>query len=96
MPPLLRKNRLGLVFCAHSAISRKGQGGFLVDFLCFFVWFVCLISGLFVGGFDPELRLVLELATDSELYELERILFGPRLVSLSWILFQLCEFCWPL
>lgn len=32
-----------------------------------------------VGAFDPELRSVLELATDSELYELERILFGPRL-----------------
>ena len=28
--------------------------------------------------FDPELRSVLELATDSELYEIETILFGPR------------------
>uniref|UniRef100_A0A804K9Y8 Uncharacterized protein n=1 Tax=Musa acuminata subsp. malaccensis TaxID=214687 RepID=A0A804K9Y8_MUSAM len=28
--------------------------------------------------FDPELRLVLELATDAELIELEHILFGPR------------------
>ncbi|CAH9142460.1 unnamed protein product [Cuscuta epithymum] len=28
-------------------------------------------------SFDPKLRAVLELATDSELYELERILFGP-------------------
>lgn len=27
--------------------------------------------------FDPQLRAVLELATDSELFELERILFGP-------------------
>lgn len=27
---------------------------------------------------DPELRSVLVLATDSELYEVERILFGPR------------------
>ncbi|KAK9925690.1 hypothetical protein M0R45_022960 [Rubus argutus] len=33
------------------------------------------------GAFDPELRLVLELATDSELYELERILFGPSYFS---------------
>ncbi|PIA63774.1 hypothetical protein AQUCO_00201246v1 [Aquilegia coerulea] len=33
------------------------------------------------GSFDPELRLVLELATDSELYELERILFGPSYFS---------------
>ncbi|KAH6832266.1 hypothetical protein C2S53_005615 [Perilla frutescens var. hirtella] len=30
---------------------------------------------------DPELRRVLELATDSELYELERILFGPSYFS---------------
>ncbi|KAE8125898.1 hypothetical protein FH972_020663 [Carpinus fangiana] len=33
------------------------------------------------GAFDPELRTVLELATDSELYELERILFGPSYFS---------------
>lgn len=30
------------------------------------------------ASFDPELRSVLELATDSELFELENILFGPR------------------
>jgi len=28
--------------------------------------------------FDPELRSVLELATDTELSEIENILFGPR------------------
>ena len=28
--------------------------------------------------FDPELRSVLELATDSELSEIQTILFGPR------------------
>lgn len=33
----------------------------------------------FAETFDPELRLVLELATDAELIELENILFGPRL-----------------
>ncbi|XP_026407947.1 uncharacterized protein LOC113303153 isoform X4 [Papaver somniferum] len=33
------------------------------------------------GTFDPELRSVLELATDSELYEIERILFGPSYFS---------------
>ncbi|KAJ9678073.1 hypothetical protein PVL29_022836 [Vitis rotundifolia] len=33
------------------------------------------------GAFDPELRPVLELATDSELFELERILFGPSYFS---------------
>uniref|UniRef100_K7L553 Uncharacterized protein n=1 Tax=Glycine max TaxID=3847 RepID=K7L553_SOYBN len=31
--------------------------------------------------FDPELRSVLELATDSELYEIETILFGPSYLS---------------
>ncbi|WOL06618.1 hypothetical protein Cni_G15352 [Canna indica] len=31
--------------------------------------------------FDPELRLVLELATDAELIELEQILFGPSFFS---------------
>ncbi|XP_021801039.1 uncharacterized protein LOC110745260 [Prunus avium] len=39
------------------------------------------ISGRGQGTFDPELRYVLELATDSELYELERILFGPSYFS---------------
>ncbi|TQE09882.1 hypothetical protein C1H46_004460 [Malus baccata] len=39
------------------------------------------ISGRGHGTFDPELRSVLELATDSELYELERILFGPSYFS---------------
>ncbi|KAF4404511.1 hypothetical protein G4B88_005897 [Cannabis sativa] len=33
------------------------------------------------SAFDPELRLVLELATDSELYELENILFGQSYFS---------------
>ncbi|KAF8090445.1 hypothetical protein N665_0476s0024 [Sinapis alba] len=33
------------------------------------------------GTYDPELRLVFELATDSELYELESILFGPSYFS---------------
>ncbi|XP_068659524.1 uncharacterized protein [Aristolochia californica] len=33
------------------------------------------------GASDPELRAVLELATDSELYELESILFGPSYFS---------------
>ncbi|GAB2292769.1 hypothetical protein Dimus_027005 [Dionaea muscipula] len=33
------------------------------------------------GSFDPELRKVLELASNTELYELERILFGPSYLS---------------
>ncbi|XP_047311962.1 uncharacterized protein LOC124915313, partial [Impatiens glandulifera] len=35
----------------------------------------------YAGAFDPDLRSVLELATDNELYELERILFGPSYFS---------------
>ncbi|URE23083.1 PHD-finger [Musa troglodytarum] len=35
----------------------------------------------FAETFDPELRLVLELATDAELIELEHILFGPSFFS---------------
>ncbi|OMO63362.1 hypothetical protein CCACVL1_22409 [Corchorus capsularis] len=31
--------------------------------------------------YDPELRVVLELATDAELYELQRIIFGPSYFS---------------
>lgn len=42
---------------------------------------VAAISVKRQGAFDPELRSVLELATDSELYELERILFGPSYFS---------------
>ncbi|KAG8488104.1 hypothetical protein CXB51_018279 [Gossypium anomalum] len=34
--------------------------------------------GQVANEYDPELRVVLELATDEELYELQRILFGPR------------------
>lgn len=33
---------------------------------------------------DRELRYVLELATDAELYELEQILFGTRCIILSY------------
>jgi len=38
--------------------------------------------------FDPELRSVLELATDSELSEIQTILFGPR----CGVLVVLCFF----
>ncbi|CAM8915449.1 unnamed protein product [Rhodiola kirilowii] len=37
------------------------------------------------GEHDPELRIVLELATDAELYELERILFGPSRVDSEYV-----------
>ncbi|KAL5545136.1 hypothetical protein UlMin_008920 [Ulmus minor] len=38
-------------------------------------------TGQIEDTFDPELRSVLELATDSELFELEHILFGPSYFS---------------
>ncbi|KAL6524570.1 hypothetical protein OROHE_016241 [Orobanche hederae] len=38
-------------------------------------------EGNVTSGYDPELRSVLELATDAELYEVERILFGPSYFS---------------
>ncbi|KAL3824929.1 hypothetical protein ACJIZ3_020958 [Penstemon smallii] len=38
-------------------------------------------EGFESSAYDPELRSVLQLATDSELYELERILFGPSYFS---------------
>ncbi|KAB2073209.1 hypothetical protein ES319_A07G068400v1 [Gossypium barbadense] len=37
--------------------------------------------GQVANEYDPELRVVLELATDEELYELQRILFGPSYFS---------------
>lgn len=39
------------------------------------------ISSSVQGSYDPVLREVLELATDTELYELHRILFGPSYFS---------------
>ncbi|PKA61550.1 hypothetical protein AXF42_Ash018838 [Apostasia shenzhenica] len=48
---------------------------------------------------DPELRSVLELATDEELFELESILYGPRqafIVSLKKLAFFDCSYFSPL
>lgn len=77
---------LRLVGCARVAISREAQGifFFLVGFGEFRILDFDSKMGRyeFSGAFDPELRSVLELATDSELYELERILFGPRYFQL--------------
>ncbi|KAL4326068.1 hypothetical protein GQ457_11G031020 [Hibiscus cannabinus] len=60
-----RANAIRLVGCSNAAVSRHGQ-----EF-----W----VSVAYES--DPELRMVLELATDSELYELQRILFGPSYFS---------------
>ncbi|GMI76594.1 hypothetical protein like AT1G73470 [Hibiscus trionum] len=54
-----------LVGCSNAAVSRHGQ-----EF-----W----VSVAYES--DPDLRMVLELATDAELYELQRILFGPSYFS---------------
>lgn len=40
------------------------------------------LSGWFAASFDPDIRVVLELASDSELYDIESILFGPRCVPI--------------
>jgi hypothetical protein len=63
--------------------QEKGKVPFLLNLfhgVCsqFGLWYFLKLCVKYTGAFDPELRLVLELATDSELYELERILFGPR------------------
>eukprot|EP00262_Sarcandra_glabra_P007333 TRINITY_DN20052_c0_g1_i1.p1 TRINITY_DN20052_c0_g1~~TRINITY_DN20052_c0_g1_i1.p1 ORF type:complete len:371 (+),score=36.46 TRINITY_DN20052_c0_g1_i1:183-1295(+) len=67
---------LSLSSCIPLSPRRtNGVGGFLC----------CSQSAISRGGaegtFDPELRSVLELATDSELFELEKILFGPSYFS---------------
>lgn len=41
---------------------------------------------------DPELRLVLELATDEELMEVEEILYGTRFGGLLIFLILFCLF----
>lgn len=62
---------------SHSLIFRVSKHRFGVVFSP-----QAAISGnAQAGALDPELRSVLELATDTELYELERILFGPSYFS---------------
>ncbi|XP_031280074.1 uncharacterized protein LOC116138507 isoform X3 [Pistacia vera] len=63
------------LFSSGFSSARRGNG--LVPVACSHA----AISRKGQGSYDPELRLVLELATDSELYELERILFGPSYFS---------------
>ncbi|KAJ0048636.1 hypothetical protein Pint_16839 [Pistacia integerrima] len=63
------------LFSSGFSSARRGNG--LAPVACSHA----TISRKGQGSYDPELRLVLELATDSELYELERILFGPSYFS---------------
>ena len=69
---------LKLQFQGIGEVSLLLSSPFLIwpSLLSIFMCYSELVK--FTGAFDPELRSVLELATDSELYELERILFGPR------------------
>ncbi|KAJ4713590.1 AT-rich interactive domain-containing protein 1A [Melia azedarach] len=63
-----------LTFPKHCSPRRRNGFGTVA---CTYV----AVSSKSQGAFDPELRSVLELATDSELYEIERILFGPSYFS---------------
>lgn len=73
-PCLIFKSTSRYICKAHCNF-RFITGNFTVNFL----WIVkCTIVGSGSSEVDPDLRSVLELATDSELYELQRILFGPR------------------
>lgn len=86
------KLSLSPAFSSHSSISRNGQGwwsSFSISRLGV-QFYRCLYHGICLpGAFDSELRPVLELATDSELFELETILFGPRYWFLWFNLFYL-------
>lgn len=97
------------MLCARAAISSsRGHSEFALLSLSFFFFFPsCLFDNLallldlriywnkcFPGSYDPELRVVLELATDSELYELENILFGPRLFAFSLSIGGYHISCW--
>jgi len=82
-----RRKQLGFALASTAASESPSEGwkrklcGSLVFFrtlhLSVFVNPYCECLD-FPATYDPELRLVFELATDSELYELEKILFGPR------------------
>lgn len=77
-----RRTGVQFVGCVNASNPRNAQGVFLLSILALFVYLVSDMTLRVSGGFDPELRSVLELATNSELYELEHILFGPRLFCL--------------
>lgn len=77
-----RRNGVQFVGCVNASNPRNAQGVFLLSILALFVNLVSEMTLCVSGGFDPDLRSVLELATNSELYELEQILFGPRLFCL--------------
>ncbi|XP_050256713.1 uncharacterized protein LOC126702125 isoform X1 [Quercus robur] len=62
---------------AYSVVVGRTNGLRLVGCCAY----AAISKGQGQDAFDPELRSVLELATDSELYELERILFGPSYFS---------------
>ncbi|XP_038680597.1 uncharacterized protein LOC119981515 isoform X2 [Tripterygium wilfordii] len=65
-----------LVFPVYSSFGRRDTNGLRAATIAH-----AAISRSSESAFDPELRSVLELATDSELYELERILYGRSYFS---------------
>ncbi|KAL4196033.1 hypothetical protein AMTRI_Chr04g181330 [Amborella trichopoda] len=68
-------------FHSNSSLALKIGGGRRLLRLRVAGSSLAAVSGNLTGSYDPELRSVLELATDSELYELEGILFGPSYFS---------------
>lgn len=65
-----------LTYPIFRSLGRKNGLGFVG-----FPQVAIAISRNGQAAYDPELRSVLELATDSELHELKRILFGPSYCS---------------
>ncbi|CAG7893469.1 unnamed protein product [Brassica rapa] len=77
-PPLRRplsRHHLTLTKLPRAGLRRRKQLGIALAAV------TASESSPSEGTYDPELRLVFELATDSELYELESILFGPSYFS---------------
>ncbi|CAF2139775.1 hypothetical protein IGI04_006413 [Brassica rapa subsp. trilocularis] len=77
-PPLRRplsRHHLSLTKVPRAGLRRRKQLGVALAAV------TASESSPSEGTYDPELRLVFELATDSELYELENILFGPSYFS---------------
>ena len=78
---LRRRKQLGVALAAFTASESSPSEGEMKSSLLLFPLALLLFNPTLIflaGTYDPELRLVFELATDSELYELENILFGPR------------------
>ncbi|GFP88465.1 hypothetical protein PHJA_000990200 [Phtheirospermum japonicum] len=67
-----------MLLTVYTYICENSFYLFIYLFVCLFL---CLPESNESSVYDPELRQVLQLATDSDLYELEKILFGPSYFS---------------